>query len=473
MPERISRREFLLRLARWGAGAATISVASSCGLAWTGWRKSKPNVIIITLDTLRADHLSCYGYPRPTTPTLDRMAAQGVRFARAYAHCERTNPSHVSILSSLHPQTHGVLHCRMSLSPEVETLQKMLRVHGYATMAAVSVKHLGPEWGLAEGFGTFYPCPCEKARRPGEETVDLALNWISTRRDQPFFAWIHLFDPHWVYEPPSPYDGLYYDGDPYRPDNHSMDDARASFGGTIIPMANVTDLAYPVALYDGAITYCDTQIARILDALRRTGQEDDTLIVITSDHGEGFGEHRIFFNHFGLHEEQTRVPLILYYPRYQWKGKVVDGLVGHVDIVPTILDSIGLPIPNELEGYSLVPTIRGEPVSRPQMIYSQMFELFAAGLVTPEWKYIHYLKKSPTPPFLVDFEEDDLELYDLTADPTERVNLAQQTDARTTQLIREFQDVLTVWQEPGTMAYQQEQLELDDATEQMLRDLGY
>jgi arylsulfatase A-like enzyme len=238
-------------------------------------------------------------------------------------------------------------------------------------------------------------------------------------------------------------------------------------------MPDVTDIAYPVSLYDGAITYSDNQVARILDALRRTGQEDDTLILITSDHGEGFGEHKIYFNHFGLHEEQTRVPLILYYPRYPRHGVVVDSLVGHVDIVPTVLDTIGLPIPNRLEGYSLLPVIRGEPASRPQMICLQMFEEFAMGFVTPNWRFIRYMAKSPTPPFLVDFEENDLELYDLIADPAERVNLAQQPDAEAIQQIRQFQDALTVWQESGGTAYHQEQLALDDATEQMLRDLGY
>lgn len=471
MVDPISRREFLRRMARWGTGIVGLGLLSSCGIPWSSWRKAASNVIIITLDTLRADHLSCYGYPRPTTPVLDRMAAQGIRFARAYSHCERTNPSHASILTGLHPRTHGVINCRMPMSPQVETLQKMLRAYDYATMAAVSIKHLGPDWGMAEGFETFYPC--EEARRPGEETVDLVINWLSTRRNRPFFAWIHLFDPHWIYDPPAPYNGLYYDGDPYNPDSHSMEEAHASHGGRVSDMVGVTDIAYPVGLYDGAITYTDAQVGRILDTLRRTGQEENTLVVVTADHGEGLGEHKIYFDHFGIHQEEIHVPLIFYCPRYPWSGRIVDSLAAHVDIVPTILDSLNLPIPGHLEGYSLVPAMKGEGEARPQAIYLQMHDGYAVGLMTPRQQFIQYLQASPTPPFLFKFKENDLELYDLVTDPTERVNLVTEAGGEATQQIHQFQEALSVWRESGSSAYLQEQLELDASTEQMLKDLGY
>lgn len=360
-----------------------------------------PHVYLITIDTLRSDHVGCYGYRSIETPGADQLAKDGVRFAQAFTPSPITNSSHASILSGLLPSSHGVSDFGVPLAAAHATLAELLRKQGYRTAAFIGAvildsKTLAP--GLDRGFD-FYDNFPEKTdnksrwgriERRGMDVVERAENWIDGHKSDSHFVWIHLYDPHDPYEPPAPYDEKYKD----RP-------------------------------YDGEIAYADSALSHFLAYLKKQSWYDGALIMVVGDHGEGLGEHGEDTHGIFLYDSTTHVPLILKLPEEKDAGKVIGDQVRTVDIVPTVLDLLKVPAVLKLDGTSLLPTIfAAERVARTvfgETDYPVRFGWAPLRSIRQDgFKFI----EAPHP-----------ELYDLQADPGETRNRYVPWDS-TTQTLR-------------------------------------
>ncbi|HEX9111797.1 MAG TPA: sulfatase-like hydrolase/transferase [Terriglobales bacterium] len=314
----------------WLGTAATASWGQT-----TPARKSAPDVFLITIDTLRADHVACYGYKQIETPALDALAADGIRFTQAFTHSPITNTSHTTILTGLLPSVHGVTDFGVPLSPQHATWAELLKKKGYQTAAFIGAvildsKTLAP--GLDRGFDFYDNFPAKTAtkerwgrvERRGMEVVQHAEGWLDKHRTGPRFVWVHLYDPHDPYEPPAPFSEKYKD-----------------------------------RLYDGEIAYADSALAHLIAFLKKTGSYANAIVVVVGDHGEGLGEHGEETHGLFLYDSTLRVPLILKMAGAPQHGTVVDAQVRTTDILPTILALTNTAAPATLNGESLLPLIRG------------------------------------------------------------------------------------------------------------------
>jgi choline-sulfatase len=308
--------------------------AAAQGQAATG-RKS-PDVFLITIDTLRADHVGCYGYKEIETPALDALAADGVRFTHAFTHSPITNTSHTTILTGLLPSVHGVTDFGIPLSPQHATWAALLKQQGYHTAAFIGAvildsKTLAP--GLDRGFDFYDNFPAKtqtkerwgRVERRGMVVVQHAESWLDKHRTGSRFVWVHLYDPHDPYEPPPPYSEKYKDH-----------------------------------LYDGEIAYADSALAHLIAYLKKTASYQNAIIVVVGDHGEGLGEHGEETHGLFLYDSTLHVPLILKLAGAAHRGTVVEAQVRTTDILPTILSLTKTAAPAELNGESLVPLIEGQ-----------------------------------------------------------------------------------------------------------------
>jgi arylsulfatase A-like enzyme/Flp pilus assembly protein TadD len=299
-----------------------------------------PDVFLVTIDTLRADHVHCYGYENIETPALDGLAKDGIRFAQAFTPSPITNTSHATILTGLLPSTHGVTDFAVPLSPTHPTWAELLLQRSYHTAAFIGAvildsKTLAP--GLDRGFDFYDNFPEHsntksrwgRVERRGMDVVERAEAWLSAHPEGPHFVWVHLYDPHDPYEPPAPYSQIYK--------GH---------------------------LYDGEIAYADSALANFIAFLKKHGWYENSVIIVTGDHGEGLGDHHEETHGIFLYDSTTHVPLILKLPREAAsKVKVVDAQVRTTDILPTVLDLVGAPAPKRLDGESLKPYFAGADVA--------------------------------------------------------------------------------------------------------------
>jgi arylsulfatase A-like enzyme len=407
------------------AGGAALALALLAGGPARGGAEPAPpptNLVLVTLDTLRADHCSAYGYARPTTPHLDAVAAQGALFEAAYAVSATTLPSHAAIFTSLHPGEHGVLKNGMVLDARFTTLAEHLARAGYATAAFVSSFVVERRFGTAQGFAHYdddfrgadssfgerlrrwegHDLAAPYDRRAGD-TTDRAVAWLRRAGDaQPFFLWIHYFDPHHPYAPPEPWRSRFLrEGS----EGHRRD----------------------VDLYDGDVRYTDEQLGRALEAIEAASPGGRTLLVIVADHGEGLWSHGWLEHGVHLYEEAVRVPFVVRWPGRIAAGQRLAGLVSQVDVLPTLLSLLGLAADGApLGGRDLAPALLGkEPLDPERTVFLQRrrYETrFERGyeVAGPMWaaRWRHWkLIESPRP-------EAGLELYDLARDPGERTNRA-------------------------------------------------
>lgn len=399
-------------------------------------RARRPNVLLITLDTTRADFLGCYGHPGNLTPGLDRVAAEGARFAFAIATAGLTPMSHASILTGLNPYAHGlrVFHGELGhrLPADVPTLPELLGARGYNTAAFVSAYPVSEAYGLERGFERFKtgidvedldlsrqqrhdthwsPSRRSTTQRRGDSTTDDALEWLGTQGpDQPWLMWLHYFDVHdFSLVPPREY--------------------AASQGVRYDPSVSPQDLDARLAMYELELRWLDLQLQSLFDRLRARGEWEDTLVIITSDHGQGLRdglERHGWTLHRLLYQWSLHVPLIVRGPGIR-AGSVVDELARTIDILPTILEVADVPPPEGVEGASLLPLIRGEerggriayadalntldshsPLRR--LPASQRDDLYV--VMDRRWKLIHHRLRP-----------EESELYDLAEDPLESKNL--------------------------------------------------
>jgi choline-sulfatase len=399
---------------------------------------SRPNVLLVTIDTLRADHLGSYGYHEASTQTIDGLARRGVRFETAVAHAPLTGPSHASILTGQTPLGHGFRNnSGFILAPEVKTVAQDFRNAGYHTAGFVSGFPLDRRFGFDRGFEIYddhLPRGTDRRRTPyverfADATTDAVLRWLATvspqpaRQSVPWFLWVHYYDPHAPYEPPA------------------------------------SDLAdrYRQSPYDGEIAFVDRQLGRLLQTLDASGETSRTIVLVTADHGESLGEHGEGTHGIFLYDATLRVPWIIAGPQIA-AGRVSQTIARSIDVLPTLLDYAGLPQRKDVDGRSLRRAADGEQMSDApayaESLYSEL-ELGWAPLHawrTAGFKFI----KAPHP-----------ELYDLQDDPSEKTNRAAAQGARVNDLSSQLEVALR--QSTPSVPPQP----VDAETADRLRALGY
>ena len=402
---------------------------------------TRPNVLLITLDTTRADHISSYGYPHQVTPILDRIAEEGMLFRNCTTPSAYTLPSHSSIMTGSYPTYHGVrINGGTALSDAHWTLAEILSERGYRTGAFIGAFVLDGRWGLNQGFdhyddqfdlGGIERIDLAGVQRPANEVVDAALSWLDQTSGSPFFAFIHLYDPHSPYEPPEPY--------------YSRHEGRGMSG-----------------LYDGEIAFSDAQIGRVLAWLEENDLAGETILAVMGDHGEALGSHGELTHGYFLYDYAVRVPFLLRTPLEQYRGLEIEAQVRTIDLYPTLLEMLGLEVPPGNQGRSLLPLLQGSPPAETSFAYSESM--------------VPYLQYGWSPMFSIRSERFKYidapkpELYDLVADPEEKENLAEKRADRA----RELRRILArIHADSSAGAPEPEEANLDQATLDRLATLGY
>ena len=371
---------------------------------------SKPNVILISVDTLRADHLGCYGYPKPTSPTIDRLAAGGVRCAAAQSVFPGTLPAHASLFTSLYPNRHRVypaarpgLQVEHAIAPQLPTLAGQLAAAGYRRVGFAGGGYVSPRRGFHHGFERFQ-VPESEGGHDLEETLGPASEWLRAGPPEPFFMFVHTYEVHEPFEPPQQYLRRFepsYDG-PLPDSIHPFHFERLR-AGPLTP----ADHAHLVALYDAEIRYFDDALADLMRSLRRAGLEQRTLVVLTSDHGEEFFERGDIGHGTHLHRELIQIPLIFYWPERLAAGRVVRSPVSLIDVAPTILEAVRAEPPADFEGRSLWSDLRGaSSAARP-----------VAAETT--WKGGAVSARQASYKLIVDLQSGAEQVYDLSRDRAE------------------------------------------------------
>ena len=392
---------------------------------------SFPNIVLFAVDSLLADHISCYGYPRLTTPYIDRFAAEGTLFERNYSAHIPTTSAYSSMLTGMDCFSTQVVALRHKggLRPEVKTLPEMLRDNGYNTTCVGFTGNPGSR-GFDKyldyaGWGSWNEGRCPKAQNLNDVALPELDRLVGEHKTdgKPFFLFLRHMDPHAPYLPPAPYERMFYHGDETDPANKSMEPVMAfkpfrDFFASWMP-PGITDKDYVIAQYDGAIAYMDACIQSIFTALEGHGIYDETLVVLNGDHGETLYDHECWFDHHGIYDNTLHVPLIIRYPGKTPAGKRVSGFAQHKDLVPTLLELAGIETGIGFDGKSLLPMTRGEVASHESEFYiTECTWMRKHGWRTPQWKLIVALEP--------DFHfKPPVELYNLVEDPAENNNLAE------------------------------------------------
>jgi arylsulfatase A-like enzyme/tetratricopeptide (TPR) repeat protein len=402
---------------------------------------ARPNVVLVTLDTTRADHIGAYGYRAATTPHLDALASRGALFENAATTAPLTLPAHASILTGMYPTHHGVrVNGYGALARAQVTLAEVLAAEGYETGAFLGAFVLDGRWGLGQGFAAYDDhfdlkkyrhLDLGTVQRPGDQVVDAALSWLGGRRERPFFAWIHLYDAHTPYEPPEPFRSAY-----------------APRG--------------PAGMYDGEIAFADQQVGRVVSWLRAQGLEEKTVVVVVGDHGEGLGSHGEGTHGYYAYDYALRVPFLVAAPLPGLGGRRLAPQVSLVDVFPTVLALCGLPPRAGVHGRSLVPLLfRPRPAGEDYAYAESMTPHVQYG-----WSPLYALRsarykliKAPRP-----------ELYDVVADPGETTNVIARHSAVADAMMARLDHIVAT---TGQGAPAPETADLDRESVAALAALGY
>lgn len=397
------------------------------------------NVLLIAIDTLRADHLGCYGFRRPTSPHLDRLAARGVVFEEFIAPHIPTHPGFTTMFTGKDAFSHQIVTQggKLDLDPSIKLLPEILAERGFFTAAADNMgRWFRRGYELYEGYQWSHdPGGAWRKAEAVNETAFGVLDACCSQ-DKPWFCFVHYWDPHTPYLPPAPFDRIFYHDDPTDPRHTSAVEMMTNYAAFQYYFAEwmpeTRDVEFPNAQYDAEIAYCDACLARLLDRFAQMPGSQDTLIIITSDHGEELDEHQMWYDHHGLYETNLHVPLIMYHPERLPAGERRGGLTRHEDLPVTVLDLVGLPDAaheHEMAGVSMVPLMdRRNHAGTCDAIYIvENAWMKKRGFRTKKWKFIQslYDELHKRPPY---------ELYDLTTDPDEQMNLADALPA----LVGEF-----------------------------------
>lgn len=424
----------------------------------------RPNVLLISVDTLRADHLASYGYERDTAPSLTALAGQGAQFERSFAHSPSTPPSHASIFTSRLPFEHGVFTYQHGLREDELTLAEVLQGHGYATFAVVGSRRFHERSGFAQGFASYQPVFELDKNERGARATDLVLEKALAAGSTPWFGFVHYFDPHAPYAPPEPYRTMWHPG--HEDVAHEATTRYLQDHAPIDVEVPAEVLEFLRGAYDGGISFADSHLQRLFDGL--AGGERPTLIVVTSDHGEEFKEHGHLGHSLYLHEELVRVPLLMAWPGVIPSGLRIDDPVHGADLFPTILELAGLPVPDGLAGRSFAARLRGEAGPLEQrfqgdghrdVVFYQQNQAnwgIAATLESGRFKLVKERTHS------------DYQLYRLDDDPDADRDVASEFPAERDSLIA-LAERLGVWSASGRA----DELELEPELEAEIRAMGY
>lgn len=389
------------------------------------------NILFVAIDTLRADRLGCYGHSRPTSPHLDRFAQSGVVFEEFIAPHIPTHPGYTTMFTGVDVFSHQVVTqgSKVELPESIKTLPQILQERGYFTASACNLGrwfHRGYE--VTESYR--WSADPTQSWRKAEAVNEAAFRVLDAceGQDKPWFAFLHYWDPHTPYLPPAPFDRMFYHGDPTDERHTSALEMMTNYPAfqyyfdTWMP--GTRDVEFPKAQYDAAIAYCDASLAKLFDRLESMPGIEDTLILLTADHGEELDEHEMWFDHHGLYDTNLHIPLLMSYPNRFPSGLRLGGLVRHFDLPVTILDLAGhsdAAAENGMQGTSLVPLIdaRSHAGTCDEVYITENAWMKKRGFRTKTWKFIEclYDELHKRPPY---------ELYNLTTDPGEQHNLAEE-----------------------------------------------
>lgn len=451
------------------------------------------NIILIVVDALRPDHLSINGYNRNTSPNIDKFAKEGTIFLNAYASLPNSDPSVTSILTGMYPHSHGVrMLFNNKLKPSISTLPGILKSHGYKTayMKCGSTYKFGLESGFDEydllGWkiknkikrGVYKILHQQNYLDVTQQYTDLAIKWIKKNASKNFFLFIHYINLHWPYKSPKPFDHM-FDAD-YKGKhlfNTLVEENKISRGEMIFGLKKLPkeEVEHAIAHYDGGLKYIDFNIGKLLNFLKDKDLDDKTLIVITSDHGESFGEHEYYFQHGShLYEDGIKVPIIFNNPAIIPKGKKIKDMVQNLDIMPTALNLLNIPLIDNLDGVNMLPLIEGKKDKARDFVFAESVEnywkenkrMFFEGvegkwraMIFNDWKII-----------LIPNPKDNIyELYNLKDDPQEKNNLIDKEKEIASKMKKRLLEFLKEQSIEG-------EANLSDLTERskkLLKDLGY
>jgi len=375
-------------------------------------RSCQPNVLLISVDTLRHSNLGCYGYDRPTSPHIDKFAQEGVVFENMISVAPWTLPTHASILTGLYPSFHGIQEDGVKLSSQIKTLAEVFQAHGYRTIGVISHIYVSSVFGFDEGFDHFDDSLIEGGMTSpiAEQVVDRFLDLVDDDLSKPFFGFIHFFDPHADYMAPRPFRNRFADPN-YRGLTDGSYTAALKFYSRSVHMPEA-DLKQLIAYYDEEIAYVDSEIGILLEVLRKHGQLDNTIIAFTADHGEEFKEHGGLGHGRTLYREQLRVPFIIKGHHDLKPGTHCKKLVSPIDIAPTLLQLAGLNGLHNCQGRSMIDA--GKKNNRPVFSESIQFGVGMRSVQLGKFKAHQYLEKRN----FFDLSKDPWERRPLCKDPT-------------------------------------------------------
>ena len=440
--------------------------------------KDKPNIILIIIDTLRADHLGCYGYERNASPNIDRFAQQGTIFANAFSQAGYTLAAYASILTGRLPLSHGVIEGIDSrnldkLSKSEVTLAEALKENQYVTAAFTGGGFTSRKFGFAQGFDIYEEIHRNKFDKIYKNDDIKYINekvfrWLEKNKDSNFFLLVHTFNVHEPFNPPDAYKQIFsHDYQGFLEDEFIDDELVGKITKKEIPTTQ-EDINFIISQYDGDIRYCDMHIGRLLNKIEQLGLASNSIIILTADHGEDLMDHKTI-GHRDVYDVGIQIPLIIRFPSFPFEQRIVNSIVRSIDIFPTILDVLNLPKENRIEGYSFLPLIMGKN-EREREVFSfgwkrlweheneTVWRRKRFSIRTNRWKYI------ATPDILA------YELYYLWEDPKELKNLAYKEKKRLAffnrRLINYFENSEISRNAPSKAI-------LDSDLKKNLRSLGY
>lgn len=424
--------------------------------------KEKLNVIIYLVDTLRADHLGCYGNPEIQTPHIDRFASQGVLFEKAYSQASWTKPSTATLLTSTYPSYHGAITREDGLTNRVTTIAESLRDEGYLTAGFINNPNIVSDFGFHQGFDSYIEIYQQLKQRPlyAHHMNQLILPWLEENANMPFFLYIHTVDPHDPYNPPPPFDTMYDKN--YQGSIHGSSRTLCDIDEGKIKVTP-RDIQHLEALYDGEITLNDEAFGELIEKLKELQLYNRTLVLFTSDHGEEFYEHQGVKHGDTLYEEQIHIPIIIRDPFHFPSEQRIGSMVGTIDIMPTILRLLNISVPAECEGKSLIPLIKDE---KNFFIDNLFFEEDLDGIIIQairrkQWKLIFYPKTNK------------LVLFNLEKDAEEKHDMATEYPELASSLYEEMKHWHQKQIEKRTGLLRPKVQKLSEETIKQLRALGY
>ena len=472
----------------------------------------KPNILLIAIDTLRADRLSCYGHTNKTTPVIDSLAKNGVVFTNCIASASWTMPSFGSIFTSVHPSGHGAISYRHKLAPDLTTLAELLKSVGYHTAGFISNPTLDRKFGFQKGFdhyddksiamrhgmNLYHEADFDKlsinATVTSHTVTDLAAHWLEKSREEPFFCFALYFDPHDLYVPPIPYNTQFDKGYQGKMDGrnfrrflnqrpkeslhfaNSQRTGGTSIGARLPENVSARDLKRLNALYDGEICYTDHCIGRLLDKLRELKLFDNTLIIVTADHGEEFMDHGGVLHGHTLYDEQIRVPLIVHHPASIPGGRRIQQIVSHIDYLPTLCELVGSPVPEQAMGKSFWPLLKPDHRGAAQQDKTDRYAISESSVGKVDLKSI----TSGRYKLVYEPDAERVFLYDRRADPGEHKDLSKEKQGVASMLLSMLRAEITAARkrcaeppESGLSKDNKAKTKMDENLLRKLKSLGY